>query len=324
MDALGPALIGYAVNFSKGRRGYVTIGPDRCKCTTFLNGEQATFGTSLPLDRARRLRGHVVDDTVDPANLVHDAPRHPIQHVVRHPEPVRGHEVGRRHGADGEHVFVRPLISHDADALHREEHRKGLRNLAIESRPADLVDHDLVGVLQDLDALGGHFAEDAYRESGTGERRAPDELLLESQLEAEAPDLVLEQLAHRLDELQPHLLGQAADVVMRLDDGGRPLDRNGFDDVGIERALNEEVDVRNALRLFLEDGDELVADALALGLRLLDPGEALIETLARVDGDDVHAEAFAETRNDLHGLVFSQNAVVDEDGGELIADRFGD
>src|ERR1051326_7310769 len=111
---------------------------------------------------------------------------------------------------------------------------------------------------------------------------------------------------------------------MCLDDGPRTLDRDGLDHVGIERALHEELDVRNALRFFFEDGDELVADALALHLRLFDAGESFVEALARVDGDDVHAESFGQTRDHLDRLVFSQHAVVDEDRGELIADRFGD
>ena len=57
---------------------------------------------------------------------------------------------------------------------------------------------------------------------GPGERVAPDELLGQAELAAERAHLVLEQLAQRLDQLQVHALGQAADVVVRLDRHRRP------------------------------------------------------------------------------------------------------
>jgi hypothetical protein len=51
--------------------------------------------------------------------------------------------------------------------------------------------------------------------------------------------LVLEELAQRLDELELHALGQAAHVVVALDDRARALERHALDHVGVERALHE-------------------------------------------------------------------------------------
>jgi hypothetical protein len=53
---------------------------------------------------------------------------------------------------------------------------------------------------------------------------------------------------------------------------GPPLSDTGFDDVGVERALREELDLAVLLALHLGDGaleyvDELVADDLALAAR---------------------------------------------------------
>ncbi len=43
----------------------------------------------------------------------------------------------------------------------------------------------------------------------------------QAELSAERADFVLEELAQGLDQLQVHALGQAADIVVRLDgDGG--------------------------------------------------------------------------------------------------------
>ncbi len=52
---------------------------------------------------------------------------------------------------------------------------------------------------------------------GPGKRMAADESLRQAELAAERAHLVLEQFAQRLDQLHVHALGQAADIVMRLD-----------------------------------------------------------------------------------------------------------
>ena len=64
------------------------------------------------------------------------------------------------------------------------------------------------------------------------------------------------------------------------------------------------------------------ADDLALLLRVGDAGERVQEALARVDVHEVHAASDrANMRDDVLGLVLAQQAVVDEDAGELVADR---
>ena len=45
------------------------------------------------------------------------------------------------------------------------------------------------------------------------------------------------------------------------------------------------------------------------------------EPLARVDRDEVQVEALAERRDDLLGLALAQQAVVDEDAREPVAER---
>jgi hypothetical protein len=76
---------------------------------------------------------------------------------------------------------------------------------------------------------------------GTREGVAIDHLPRQAELDAQAPHLVLEQLAQRFHELQVHPLGQSADVVVRLDDvrlaGARA---GGLDHVRIDRALGQE------------------------------------------------------------------------------------
>ena len=62
--------------------------------------------------------------------------------------------------------------------------------------------------------LGRDRADDAHREPGPGERLAPHDLLGQAELLADRAHLVLEQVAQRLDELEVHVVGEPADVVV--------------------------------------------------------------------------------------------------------------
>ena len=72
------------------------------------------------------------------------------------------------------------------------------------------------------EALPGDFPDDPDGEPRPRERLAPHDLLGQAQLLPHLPDLVLEQVAQGLDQLEVHYLGEAAHVVMALDPGGGP------------------------------------------------------------------------------------------------------
>ena len=137
--------------------------------------------------------------------------------------------------------------------------------------------------------------------------------------------LVLEELAERLDQLHVHALGQAADIVVRLDRDRRAAERrDALDHVGVERPLGEEIGAADLLRLGLEDVDEEPADDLPLRLGILDAGERGEKGLARVGMDERNVVVAAEKLDHLLGLAEAQEPVVDEDAGELLADRLVD
>ena len=131
---------------------------------------------------------------------------------------------------------------------------------------------------------------------------AADEGGGQAEFAAERAHLVLEQFAQRLDELHVHALGQAADIVVRLDrHRGAAGERDAFDHVGIERALRQELDgtapVRGDLRrLRLERLDEQAADGLALRLGVGDAGERGEESVAGFDVDQRDVVVVAEQR----------------------------
>ena len=118
--------------------------------------------------------------------------------------------------------------------------------------------------------------------------------------------LVLEEAAQRLDQLELHVVGQPAHVVVALDLGGVAGAR--LDDVGVERALHEEPGVLDAARRVLEDADEQLADRLALLLGVGDAGQALEEAVGGAHVDELDALVALERLDDLVALVLAASA----------------
>ena len=167
------------------------------------------------------------------------------------------------------------------------------------------------------------FAENAHGEAGAGERLAQNNFARQAQFESQLAHFVLEQAFQRFDQLEPHFLRQAADVVMALDHrGGIAGDRHGLDHVGIKRALREEFRFAGAFGGRFENFDERFADDLAFALRVGHAFEPLQEQLRGVLVLQFDLEMPPE--NLAHDLRFAsaQHAVVDENAGELVANGF--
>ena len=150
-----------------------------------------------------------------------------------------------------------------------------------------------------------------------------DDRLRETELAADLAHLILEQLSQRLDEGELHVRLEPADVVMRLDRHRRAaMRRCGLDDVGIERPLHEELRVvaRRRGRIF-EDIDEGVADPSPLLLGIFDPRECRQKAVRCVDGDQLDPKMRTEGFFNLLALVQPEQSVIDEDAGQLRADR---
>ena len=78
------------------------------------------------------------------------------------------------------------------------------------------------------------------------------------------------------------------------------------------------------VRLGVEHLDEGGADALALRLRVADAGEPVEEQILRLHMHQRNVVVLAEQRHDLVGLARAHQAGVDEDAGQLFADRLVD
>lgn len=188
--------------------------------------------------------------------------------------------------------------------------------MVVEAPVAEGVDVDGVGLLKDLYLLAGDVAEDAHGEAGAGEGMAADECVGHAELAAYAAHLVLEEPAEGLAEPELHVGGQAAHVVVALDDFAGDVE--ALNAVGVDGALGQPAGVGNLGGFGVEDLHEVAADNLALLFGVAHAGEVGEELLGGIHADDVEAEAFV-VAHDVAELVLAEHAVVHEDAGELMA-----
>lgn len=237
--------------------------------------------------------------------------------------PAGGHEVDGLHGAQRYDVFVAAGVADDADGFDRQEDDEGLAGFVVEAGGVEFLDEDVVRQAQGVGVFFLYFAEDAHAQAGAGEGVAVDHVVGQAELEADFADFVFEQLAQGFDELELHVLGEAAHVVVGFDHmGAAGFGGGGFDHVRINRALGEPVSVLQFGGFGVEDVDEGVADDFALLLWVGFAGQAGEEVIFGVDAEDAHAHVIGEHFHHLVAFAVAQQAVVDEHAGELVADGF--
>ena len=165
-----------------------------------------------------------------------------------------------------QHEIVGAVVAHHADALHRQEHRKGLPDRVVEPGLADLVEIDRVGLAQDVEL----FARDRARARGSrgpgpGNGCRP----------TNASGRPSSRPSARTSSLKSMRSGSTRRMFMRsgspptlwcdlMVTDGPPVKETDLDHVGIERALRQELGAADLLRLRLERLDEEPADRLPL------------------------------------------------------------
>ena len=209
-------------------------------CILPSSGGDGGVGFLFPFDGRRRLRRDVVANAVDTLHLVDDVVRDLGKELVGQVSPVGSHGIGAGDGAECHGILVGAFVAHHAYAPHiGEQDGACLPYLVVESPVAEALDEDVVGILQDAHLLGCDGAEDAHGQSRSGEGMASDEVFGDAELSAHAAHLVLEEPLQRLAQLEVHLLGQSAHVVMALDDLARDVE--ALDAVGVDGALGKPV-----------------------------------------------------------------------------------
>ena len=238
---------------------------------------------------------------------------------------VGRHVIGGLDAPDAADVLVRSPVAHYADGFHRrEEDDERLTYGPVTVSLVELLDHDGVSLLERRAVLRIDLAKDSDGEAGTREGVTPDAVLLDAKGDAELSHLVLEKLPQGLDELELHGRGQTANVVVSLYGGGRPLVGDALDDVGVQRALQQEVAGMAELSLdlvslLLEHIDEGGANDFPLLLRIGHPLEQAEEPIGRVHALEVDPAVPPEALQHRLCLVLAEAAVVHQDGVEAVS-----
>src|SRR5256712_4737769 len=274
-------------------------------------------GGLFPLDRRGGLVRHVVHDAVDSPDLVRDPDRDAVEDLMGDFRVHRGHAVDRVDRTDRHRLTVHTKVPVNPHGLHRQEDRevlprKGHKTAA--GRGLDLFLDDGGCASDEGDSVRRHFSDHANRESGPGKRLSLGDPYAERP--GDRPDLVLVQVAQRFDELQLHVLREAADVVVGLDP--IPQLAPALDPVRGDRPLDQMVGPEGG-RLSLEELDELAADHRPFLLRVDDALQGREEFVRGVDDPMPYAELLQGQR-DVLGLTFPHEPGVDVDREKAISE----
>ena len=269
----------------------------------------------FPLDCCAGLGGEVEEDAVDAVYLVGDAVGDVLQQREGNVFDGRGHRIGGVDSTQDHRIGKGALAVLDADGLEVRYDGEVLPDLALEVVLCELFTEDRVGLADAFKTVAGDRAEAAYAQSRTGERLAEYHVIRQSERLADYANLVLKEELNRLDQLELQVFGKTADVVVRLDAV------SALKDIGINGALTEEGDAVELAGFFFKYPDELGADDLALGLGIGNAGEPIEEAVDCVDINEVGVHLIAEHLDDLLGLAFAKQTVIDVDTDELLADR---
>ena len=124
---------------------------------------------SFPLDCCGGFGGYVVDDAVYALDLVDDAHRDLIEHVVGNACPVGSHEVRRWYRAQCKSIVIGPAVTHYADGAHIRERREILAHGVLQPGLRYLVAENVVRFSENVQLLFRDLADDADAEAGAGE-----------------------------------------------------------------------------------------------------------------------------------------------------------
>ena len=159
---------------------------------------------------------------------------------------------------------------------------------------------------------------------------SPHNMARQAEHLAERPYFVLEEVTQRLNEFKAEFIWQTTDVVVQFDVGGGPgMSVSGLDDIGVQRPLSQKMHWITAIGGDLIGGlpeavDEPVSDQATFLLRILDTGEVTEKLVGCINHSQVDIEVVLECRFDQSPFILSQQAVVDKDAGQAIADGAGE
>src|SRR5262249_17416125 len=232
----------------------------------------------FPLDGAGRFAGYVVANSIDATNFVDDSRRNARQNFVWNPYPVSRHSIMTLHDPERHGVLVGALIAHHPHRSNRTKNSERLPEFIVPVGRFHFAYDDFVRLSQDRKAFLRDIAEDSHRETGTRKRLAKYDFARQLKLETHLPNLILEKMTERFEQLKIHRFRQSADIVMALDEGGRiSRDGNALNNIRIKCSLCQKTVASLTgilgLKLFcslFEDAYELGPNKLPLFFRVGD------------------------------------------------------
>ena len=128
----------------------------------------------------------------------------------------------------------------------------------------DFLAVDGICLLNHFYFFSGYFADDTNSEARSRERLTEYQFFRNSKLQTCLTDLILEQVAQRLDDLlEINIVRKSSDIVVGLDDSGLTAQSTLYD-VRVDGSLYQEIYSANFLCLFLEYTDKFLTDNLTL------------------------------------------------------------
>ena len=145
----------------------------------------------------------------------------------------------------------------DSDRADRRKDAEGLPQFPVQLASPNLLLQYGVGSAKYVESLAVDFpADDPNSEPRSRKRLAPDHRVGQAEFSADGANLILEEHPQWLDQFELKVVGQSADIVVRLD-RRRMIATTGLDHIRIQGALNQIVDIRQLEGLFLENANEL-------------------------------------------------------------------
>ena len=196
---------------------------------TRINTGFRHFSPLLKLYRPRWLAGQIIEYSIDPLHLVDDPAHHLLQNLKWDLRRLSGHEIDRVHGTQCHGIIVGTLIAHNAHRAHVCECSEILVRhpcrcfavllLVLFRSLVHFLAVNRIGILNDLDFLAGYLADDTNAKSRTRKWLAENELLRNTHFETSLTNLVLEEVAKRLNNLfEIYIVRQSSNIVVGFDD----------------------------------------------------------------------------------------------------------
>lgn len=270
----------------------------------------------FPLNCGWWFGGDIVADAVHAFYLVDYLVAHPMHEIIRKFRPIGRHGIYTGNGTQGYGIVKRTLIAHDTNGAVGQQDCACLPYLVIKTPLSQTVYEYGIGLLENGNLMRSDIAYDTHSKTGTRERMTANEMLRNTQAAAYGTDLILEQPLERLAELESHLLGQTAHIVMALD--GLTGNVQALNTIRVYGTLRQPFGISYLLCLGIKYLNEVAANYLAFLLRLGNTLQVLEELVRCIHALNVQAQADIVVEH-IGKLILTQQTVIYEYAGQVLA-----